>query len=162
MNKIFLYILLCGYFTTNAQTKKTTLKVYTFPEIEKLHQQNPKPIVAFVYTDWCKICFAMKKTTFTNDKIIHLLNNQFYFVKLNAEQKEDIVFFKKTFIYKPSGSKTGINELTKELASINGKISYPTTTILNSNIEIDLQIDNYIGSKNMQTILMKFLTLNEN
>ena len=124
MNKIFLYILLCGYFTTNAQTKKTTLKVYTFPEIEKLHQQNPKPIVAFVYTDWCKICFAMKKTTFTNDKIIHLLNNQFYFVKLNAEQKEDIVFFKKTFIYKPSGNKTGINELTKELASINGKISY--------------------------------------
>ena len=69
---------------------------------------------------------------------------------------------KKTFIYKPSGHNTGINELTKELASINGKISYPTTTILNSNIEIDLQIDNYIGSKNMQTILMKFLTLNEN
>jgi thioredoxin-related protein len=162
MKKIFIYILLFGYFTSNAQTKKTVLKVYTFPDVDRLHQEKPKPIVAFFYTDWCKICFGMKKNTFKNDKVIHLLNDKFYFVKLNAEQKEDIVFLGKTFVYKPSGNKTGINELANELASINGKISYPTTTILNSNLEIDLQIGNYINSKNMQIILMKFLTLNEN
>jgi len=162
MKKLFLYILLIGYFTTNAQTKKTVLKVYTFAEVERLHQQKPKPIVVFLYTDWCKICFGMKKNTFKNDEVIHLLNDKFYFVKLNAEQKEAIIFLGKTFVYKPSGNKTGINELAKELATINGKISYPTTTILNSNLEIDLQIGNYINSKDMHLLLMKFLTLNKN
>ena len=160
---LFLFIFF-GCFSICAQInkEKEVLKILSFEEVEKLHQQKPKPIVAFFYTDWCKICFGMKKNTFKNDKVVHLLNDKFYFVELNAEQKEDISFLGKTFVYKPSGNRTGINALAKELASIDGKISYPTTTILNSNLEIDLQIGNYINSKDMHIILIKFLTLNEN
>jgi thioredoxin-related protein len=160
---LFLFIFF-GCFTICAQInkEKEVLKILSFEKAEKLHQQKPKPIVVFLYTDWCEVCFGMKKNTFKNDKVIHLLNDKFYFLKLNAEHQEDISFLGKTFVYKPSGNKTGINELAKELASIDGKISYPTTIILNSNLEIDLQIGSYINSKNMHEILMKFLTLNEN
>jgi thioredoxin-related protein len=156
---ILLFVIFFGCFATTAQTEKTKLNIFTFSEVEKLHQQKPKPIVVFIYTDWCKICHGMKRNAFKNNEIIDLLNNQFYFVKLNAEQKEGITFLGKTFVYKPSGNKTGINELAIELASIDEKISYPTTIILNSKLEIDFQIDNYINSKKMKAILKRFLRL---
>lgn len=162
MKKFLLLFLLFGYFATNAQSEKKTLNTYTFSEIEKLHQQKPKPIVIFTYTDWCKICLGMKKKTFKKKEIINLLNDKFYFVKFNAEQKEDITFLGKTFVYKPSGNNTGIHELAIALASIEGKISYPTTTILNPKLEIDLQIDSFINSKKMKSILNKYLKINKN
>ena len=162
MKKLLILAVFLGKLAIFSQSEKSELRVFTFKEVEKLQQQKPKPIVAFIYTDWCKICFGMKKNTFKNDTVISILNDKFYFVLLNAEQREDIYFLGKTFVYKPSGSKTGIHELAEELASIDRKISYPTTTILNSNLEIDLQIGTYINSKDMHTILIKFLTLNEN
>jgi hypothetical protein len=75
---------------------------------------------------------------------------------LNGEEKRDITFFGRTFNYKPSGANTGIHELAKELASLDGNVSYPTTIILNSNLEINLQISDYISGKNMLLILKKF------
>ncbi len=152
MKKTILLTLFFSYFAMFSQEKET-LKVYSFSEVEKLHQQKPKPIVVFIYTDWCKVCFGMKKNTFKNDAVIRTLNNQYYFVKLNAEYEKDITFLGKKFMSK----KIGIHELAKELASINGKVSYPTTTILNSKFEIDFQIDSYINSEKMNLLLNKIL-----
>lgn len=155
-------IVFFGCFTTIAQSEKIALKTYSFSEIENLHQQKPKPIVAFIYTDWCKFCYVMKQNTFKNDEIIKNLNDHFYFVLLNAEDKNSITFLGKTFNYKPSGNKTGLHELANELAFMNGKISYPTTTILNKNFTIDVQIPNYISSKKMKSVLKKYLEVTEN
>ncbi|TVZ56157.1 thioredoxin-related protein [Lutibacter sp. Hel_I_33_5] len=152
---ILLFLLFFGCLTLNAQNKNIELKVHTFSEVEKLHQQNPKTLVVFIYTDWCKFCHGMKKTTFKNEKVIQLLNDNFYFVTLNAEQKESITFLGKTFVFKSNGS-SGIHELAKELALKNGRISYPTTTILNNKFEIDLQVDGYINSKKMTRFLKSF------
>lgn len=160
MNKLLVSLFLFGCFASFAQTENAELKVYTFSEIEKIHQQKPKPIVVFTYTNWCKFCFGMKKNTFKNNVIIQQLNKNFYFVMLNAESKKDITFLGKKFVYKPSSNTSGTHQLATALASINGKISYPTTTILNSNFEIDLQIDSYISSKKMDTILKEYLRLN--
>ena len=154
MRKNILIFLLVSCFTTKAQLKELKLNTYTFPEIEQLQRQKPKPIVVFIYTNWCKICFGMKKTTFNNKEIINLLNNHFYFVKLDGEDKNDIKLLNKEFSYKPTGSKTGIHELAKELAYIDGKVSFPTTTFLNSNFEIEAQLDSYIASKKMKLILV--------
>ena len=91
--------------------------LFTFEEVEEIHQQIPKPILVFLYTDWCKICFGMKKTTFKNRKVIQLLNEKFYFIKLNAEEKQDITFLGKIFTYKPTGINTGMHELAVELGN---------------------------------------------
>lgn len=139
-----------------SQEKKSTLKVFTFSEVEKMHKQNPKPIVVFISTDWCKICHGMKATTLENNEVVKLLNRKFYFIKLNGEEKESITFLGNNFIYKPTGTNTGVHELTNELASINKRIAYPTTTILNSNFEIDLQLVGFYNSKKMKKILTKY------
>jgi thioredoxin-related protein len=156
IRKILSIFIFIGGFATFSQTE---LKIYTFSELEKLQQQKPKPVAIFIYTDWCKICFGMKKTTFKNKKVIQLLNNNFYFVRLDGEEKKDIIFLDKTFVYKPTGSNTGVHELADELASINKRISYPTTTILNSKFEIELQINGLYNAKEMEKILSK-LSLN--
>jgi thioredoxin-related protein len=114
-----------------------------------------------VLRHWCKICHGMKKTTFRNTEVIKLLNDNFYFVKLNGEEKKDFTFLCKKFLYKPTGTKTGIHELANELAAKNGRIAYLTTTILNSKFEIDLQANSFINSSKMNSILNKFLKLNK-
>jgi thioredoxin-related protein len=135
--------------------EETGLKVYTFSEIDSLSKQRPKPIAVFIYTDWCKICYGMKETTFKNKKVIQLLNDNFYFVKLNGEEKKDITVLGKTFVYKPTGTNTGVHELTKELATTQKRISYPTTTFLNSKFVIQLQINGVYSAKKMEEILSR-------
>ncbi|WP_405563028.1 thioredoxin family protein [Polaribacter sp. Asnod6-C07] len=156
-SKVLIIIFFFGCFALKAQHSEIKPKEYSFSEVESLQKNDPKPLFIFIYTDWCKICEGMKKTTFKNNEVISLLNNQFYFIKLNGEEKNDITFLGKTFFYKPSGNKTGTNQLAKELAFIGGKISYPTTTILNSKFEIDIQVDSFINSKKMKKILENYL-----
>ena len=158
MNKILLlFFLVC--LSLNGQSNKEELKTYTFSEVEKLQLQNKKPILIFTYTDWCKICFGMKKNTFKNNNVINILNEHFYFIKLNVEEKKDIHFLGNKFVYKPSGTKTGTHELAIALASINKKISYPTTIILDKKFRIEIQIDSYINSETLIKLLKKY-TLN--
>jgi thioredoxin-related protein len=157
---VILFIFIMHSFISLSQTKESDLIVHSFSEIEQLQKINPKPIVIFTYTDWCKICFGMKKTTFTNKEILKTLNEKFYFVKLNAEKNKDIIFLGRKFKFISSGNKTGIHQLAKELASIKGKMSYPTTTILNSKFEIDIQLPGYVNAKKMMLILEKYLSIN--
>jgi thioredoxin-related protein len=155
---LFLFIFF-GCFTIYAQERKgkEVLNIFTFEEVEEIHQQIPKPILVFLYTDWCKICFGMKKTTFKNRKVIQLLNEKFYFIKLNAEEKQDITFLGKIFTYKPTGINTGMHELAVELGTIKKTIIYPTTIILNTVFEIDAQLTGLYNTRKMIDILTTYI-----
>ena len=154
---LFLFIFF-GCFTICAQERKgkEVLNIFTFEEVEELHQQIPKPTLVFLYTDWCKICFGMKKTTFKNKKVIQLLNKNFYFIKLNAEEKQDITFLGKMFTYKPSGTDTGMHELATELGTIKKTITYPSTIILNTVFEIEAQLAGLYNAREMIGILTTY------
>ena len=155
---LFLFIFF-GCFTNYAQENKGTedLNIFTFEEVEKLQQQKPKPILIFLYTDWCKICFGMKKTTFKNREVIQLLNEKFYFIKLNAEEKKDITFLGKIFTYKPTGTTSGMHELATELGTIKKTIIYPTTILLNTIFEIDAQLTGLYNANKMIGILTTYI-----
>ena len=155
---LFLFIFF-GCFTIYAQELKgkEVLNIFTFEEVEELQQQTPKPILIFLYTDWCKICFGMKKTTFRNTEVIKLLNDNFYFVKLNAEEKKEITFLGKMFTYKPTGTNTGMHELAAELVTIKKTIIYPTTIILNTVFEIDAQLTGLYNTRKMTDILTTYI-----
>tara|TARA_R110001632_G_scaffold99271_2_gene206023 strand:- start:2368 stop:2832 length:465 start_codon:yes stop_codon:yes gene_type:complete len=153
MNKLVVSLLLF-ISTISWSQEKAELKVYPFSEVEKLHKETPKPIVIFIYADWCKICHGMEKTTFGDKKVISLLNESFYFVKFNGEEKEDVTFLGKTFVYKPTGN-SGTHELALELATIDKGMAYPTTTILDKEFGIVIQLDGFINKQKMTTILKK-------
>lgn len=131
------------------------LKTYSFEEAEKLASQNPKPIVVYIHTNWCKYCEMMENSTLKNTEIIQKLNNQFYFVTLNAESKNDITFNNYIFKYKPTGHNTGIHDLALALATVNNQVNYPTITILDANNTILIQKQSYLKSKELIPILEK-------
>jgi thioredoxin-related protein len=153
MKKLLILTIFFGSLAIFSQSENSELRVFSFSEVEKLHQQNPKPILVFIYTDWCTFCHGMEKKTFKNEEVIQFLNENFYFIKLNGEDKKDILFLGKKFVYKPSGTNTGLHELANELGSKKGRITYPTTTILNSKFEINAQLIGYLKSKKLLSIL---------
>ena len=134
------------------------LKTYTFSEAEKLEQQNPKPIFVFIHTSWCKYCKMMENSTFKNPEVVQLLNDNFYFVSLDAEQKSPILFKNNTFRFQPKGQNTGVHELAEELGTVDGAMTYPTFSILDKNNTILLQISEYTDAKTMITLLKEAAT----
>jgi thioredoxin-related protein len=152
MKKI-VYILLFFFWTIPPGFAQ--LKTYTFEEAEKLSKENPKPFVVFIHTSWCNYCKMMENSTFKNQEIISLLNDNFYFILLDAESKKDIHFNNHTFQYIPKGQNTGIHELATALASIDSQVIYPTVTILQTDFSIVSQKHSFLSSKELLIILEK-------
>ena len=127
------------------------LNTHTFEQAEKLSIEKQKPFVIFIHTDWCKICKMMENTTFKNKEIINELNQNFYFISFNAEDKNEIIFNKNKFKFRPKGNNSGIHELAESLSNQ----IYPTITILNSDYTILTQIESFVNAKTLLQILEK-------
>ncbi|MCH5717454.1 thioredoxin family protein [Niabella hibiscisoli] len=129
------------------------LKAHSFEEIEGLQKTARRHLVVFVYTNWCRYCDAMKTTVFKNEAVARTLNEDYYFVQLNAEEKKDILLNNHRFKYKPNGRNTGVHELATALATIDGKLTYPALVILNAKLEIVFQYSGWLNHKELGTVL---------
>ena len=58
----------------------------SFEKLAGLQKTQNRFVVVFIHTDWCKYCQAIKNTTFKDKEIAALLNQNFWFVDLNAEE----------------------------------------------------------------------------
>lgn len=126
-----------------------------FEQLDDLQKIEKRPVVVFLHTSWCKYCGTMKNTTFKNDEVINMLNQKFYFISLNVEEKQDIRFRGYTFKYKPTGANTGVNELAEQLGTINGQLSYPSICFLNADYEIIYQQEGYLAVKGFLSMLTR-------
>ena len=134
-----------------AQGENAPLKQYSINEIRQLSAQKPKKLVIDVYTDWCSWCKKMDKSTYQNEGIIQQINEDFYFVKLNAETRDSIFFDNKTFTYK---NQYKANELA--LALLNGQMSYPSTVFLDEKFALLTVVPGYLTPKDLSPILTYF------
>ncbi len=99
----------------------------SWDEAMELNKENPRKIFIDVYTDWCGWCKRMDKSTFIDPEVVSYMNVHFYAIKLDAEQKEDIVWNGNTFKYK-KGGRRGVHELAYSL--LDGKLGYPAFVYL--------------------------------
>lgn len=120
-------LILTLLFSTTVFAGENKLDWITFEEAVAASKKNPKLMLIDVYTDWCGWCKRMDNTTFKDSVMVKFLNDNFYCVKLNAEQKEDIKFGKDTMVYIQSGKK-GVHELALRL--LDGQLGYPAFVIL--------------------------------
>ena len=97
----------------------------------------------------------MENSTFKNQDLIMLLNENFYFISFDAESKDKITFNNHAFKFKPTGQNTGIHELATELATIDTEVVYPTITVLDTDFSILFQKHSYLDSKTLISILEK-------
>lgn len=154
MKYFYIFLLATGSFWLPVSAS-AQLKTYQFEEIGSLQKIKKRNVAVFIHTDWCKYCKTMLNTTLKNDSIIKILNDKFYFIDLNAEERRIISFAGKHFQYKPTGSNTGINELAEQLGNVDNKVSYPTFCFLNSNYEIIYQHTQYINHSGLLKILSR-------
>ena len=132
----------------------TQLHTVSFAELDSLQKLEQRNVVVFIHTDWCKYCLQMKSTTFRNDSVVNVLNKLFYVVDLNAESKKVITCSGYEFNFKPTGSNTGVHELAEQLGMINGKLDFPTVSVLNAKNEIVFQNGGLLQTDELLAVLM--------
>lgn len=119
---LFALLLACSY-TLEAQE----IKWMTWEQAAAANEKQPKKIFVDLYTDWCGWCKRMDATTFKDPAIVALMNEKFYAVKLNAEQKESIMWKGQEFKWM-AGGRGGYNKLAYDL--VDGRLSFPTFVML--------------------------------
>jgi len=125
-----------AFYTPEAKQDATAeaaeIKWYSWEEAMAANEKNPKKVFVDVYTDWCGWCKRMDATTFKDESVVEYLNQNFYAVKLDAEQKESITFDGHTFKFIDQGRR-GVHELAYAL--LDGKLGYPAYVYLNEEME---------------------------
>ncbi len=114
-----------------ADDTKDKIQWYSWEEAMDAMKTEKKKIFIDVYTDWCGWCKRMDKSTFSDPDVIKYINDNYYAVKFNAEQKEDIIHQGHTFKYVANGRR-GYHELAASL--LDGRLGYPAFVYMDENI----------------------------
>ncbi|MDN3670739.1 DUF255 domain-containing protein [Echinicola jeungdonensis] len=126
---IILLLLLLG--SPILAQEKNAIEWYSFEEAIALNQKEPKMVLVDVYTDWCGWCKKMDKHTFTDENVIDYVNDNFYAVKLDAENT------KKKFEFK------GKEYSEAAMARAMRVSSYPNFVIIDAAMENITQLPGY-------------------
>lgn len=129
------------------------VKWYSIEEAIKLNEKAPRKLYVDVYTDWCGWCKKMDSNTFSNPVIAKMLNENFYPVKLNAEDKKDITYKGHVYVNKETGARS-THEFA--VALLQGKLSYPSTVFMDENNAPITYLAGYLTPEQLEPILEFF------
>ena len=130
----------------------------SFEEAQEAMKKQPKKLFVDVYTHWCGPCKMLDRNTFSNAQFAEFVNQNYYPVKFNAQDENDIVFAGKTFSnpnYDPAKGQYRRNG-TNQLTSAMGVRAFPTMVILNEQLEIMQAVRGYKTAQQLQPILEQF------
>ncbi|RMD73721.1 MAG: DUF255 domain-containing protein [Bacteroidetes bacterium] len=117
---------------THAPQTGDGIRWMSWEEAVAANEKVKKKFIVDVYTKWCGWCKRMDATTFKDPAVVDYINEHFYAVKLDAEQKEDITFQGTTFSW-VEGGRNGVHTLAYSL--LDGRLSYPSIVYLTENYE---------------------------
>ena len=125
--RLLIILILSVFLANGVIAQNETVNWYSWEEAHELSKQSPKKIFVDVYTNWCGWCKRMDATTFKDNTIVKYLNDNFYAVKFNAEQKEQIEFNGTEFKFIAQGRR-GVHQLAYAL--LDGRLGYPAFVLL--------------------------------
>lgn len=150
----YIFIFLAGVLSLEAQDD-VEINWKTWPELEQVIKEEPKPIFIFFHAKWCAYCKKIERKIFKRPEVIAKLNSKYYAVEMDVKLTDTITFDGVKFINKQALTKrNGIHEIPLLLASREGiPFSLPATIILNKDFTFKERFFEYYTSKQ----LLKFL-----
>jgi thioredoxin-related protein len=111
--------------------EKSTIEWLSWEEAVQRMEKEPKKMFIDVYTDWCGWCKKMDASTFVDPQVVTKMNEHFYAVKFNAEQRESVEYKDHTLQFRADAGRRGVHELAYSL--LDGRMSYPSFVYLDEN-----------------------------
>lgn len=142
------------FFMFSDVAEKPAAKMNWVPidSLSVIMQQQPRPVLFSIYTDWCGWCKKMDRTTYRNAKLIQYINEYYYPVKFNGEYKEPVEFNGQIFRY---NSENNIHELTLYLTR--NEPAFPVTVFLSHLSANPAPLAGYLNAKEMEAPLKYFV-----
>jgi len=124
-----------------------------FEKLQESLRTQPRPVLIFIHTSWCRFCAMQLENTFTDKDVVNAVQRAFYAVSLDAEQRDDVKFLKKRYRYKATGPGSGYHELAEFLGKKEGTLSFPTTVILSKSLQPLGQFQGFLNAADLLQLL---------
>ncbi|SMD33762.1 Thioredoxin-like domain-containing protein [Reichenbachiella faecimaris] len=108
---LFLFVWLPPFFSHANVNNDEQINWNDLESAQTLSIESPRPIFIEFTAKWCGWCKKMEKTTFRDDKVIDLLNEKFYAVKVDFDSPTLIEFQGENFTGKQLAKHFGISGL---------------------------------------------------
>ena len=138
----------------NKNSNKNKIQWLSLEQAIAKSKKHPKKILMDVYTDWCGYCKKMDRETFGNATVAKFVNEHFYAVKFNAEQKESVTFKGEKYDYIDKGNGRGVNALAPSL--LQNKLSYPTIVYLTESLDLIQPVPGFLTASQILPVLSFF------
>ena len=139
------------FFITSTISVAQEINWLTIEEAEAANKTEPRKILIDVYTDWCGWCKKMDATTFKDEEMVSYLNQNFYCVKLDGEDKGTLTFKGEKFNFINQGRR-GYHELAAGF--LQGKMSYPSLVFLNEDLVVLQALQGFRTAKELLPIVI--------
>ena len=154
--KYLVFSLLFAFTIQVKSQAQNQINWLTIEQAEEAMKSEKKKIFIDLYTDWCGWCKRMDASTFKDPNVVQFMNQYFYAVKFNAEQKDSVRFNNFDFYNLNPGGKRGTHLFAYSL--LDGQMSYPSYAILDENSNRIHVVPGYKESAPFASILLFFGT----
>ncbi len=151
---LILMPLLVAFGATGAAAQEKKINWMSMEQAEEMVKANPKKIFVDLYTDWCGWCKRMDANTFTHPVIVDYINENFYAVKLDAEQAEPITFRGQKYVNENPENNRSAHSLA--IAILQGRMGYPSVAFFDEDLNLIHALSGYRPPEGMEPILVFF------
>ncbi|HEX2899508.1 MAG TPA: DUF255 domain-containing protein [Bacteroidia bacterium] len=138
-------------FQANLMESLEAVLWQNFADADHVVTKRKKMVLIDVTTQWAGWSNLMEKNTYSRKGIIRYLNENFYAVRLDAETNDTIVFNRLAY-HRNSGSPYH----TLAYSLLEGNMQFPSTVILDEELNELLVIPGYMDAKKMEVVLHYF------
>lgn len=128
------------------------VKWMTIEEAFEAQKTQPKKILIDFYADWCGPCKIMDKKTYGHPVISEFLNQNYYPVKFDAEDKRTFELFGRSFSNENKAQKKGRNSL-HEFTEFMNVGAVPSIVFLQENGSLITILQGELSAKELEPYL---------
>ena len=137
----------------SANAQDVNLQVYNFDDLPKLQSEEQRPVFVFLTAEWCRYCKNVESTSFKEKEVVDRLNEDFYTIIFDIEEKQDIKLFGRELHYKSTGLNTGVHELAELIGTVDGVLNTPTFVMFDQSLQIQYQYGGYMSTNEILKLL---------